>query len=161
MSKTSRRIEVVGALDEINDVLGLALAFSDRPQLRDVVRAVQADLFTLGADLAAPAEVDTLRVTDDHVARLEREEDRLEAALPPLTKFILPGGSQTAAFLQLARSVARRAEREGWRAKGEGLDVNPVALRYLNRLSDLLFLLAREENQLEGREEQQWMGRSG
>jgi cob(I)alamin adenosyltransferase len=159
--KTARRVEAYGTVDETNDVLGLALSLSSRPELHEVVRAIQTDLFTLGADLAAPPGVQTLRITAEHVARLEAVEDRLEAALPPLTKFILPGGTQVASFLQLARSVARRAEREAWRLRADGEDVNAEALRYLNRLSDLLFLLAREENHLVGREETQWMGRSG
>ncbi|HEX2022315.1 MAG TPA: cob(I)yrinic acid a,c-diamide adenosyltransferase [Candidatus Thermoplasmatota archaeon] len=156
--KTSPRVAAYGAVDEANDALGLAAAFATRPALVETIRALQEDLFALGADLAAPPGVQTVRVGPAHVARLVREEDRLEATLPPLTKFILPGGTPAAAYLQLARSVARRAEREAWRA-AQTEAVSRDALVYLNRLSDLLFLLAREENVLAGVEERQWAGR--
>ena len=158
--KTSPRVAAYGAVDEANDALGLAAAFAARPALRALLRRLQEDLFTLGADLAAPPDVKTTRVTPADVARLVAEEDRLEAALPPLRRFILPGGTPAAAHLQLARSVVRRAEREAWRVAAAE-PVNPEALLYLNRLSDLLFLLAREENVLAGVEETQWMGASG
>ena len=158
--KTSPRVSAYGAVDEANDALGLAASFATRPALKDWLRSLQTDLFTLGADLAAPEGVQTVRVAQPHVDRLVAEEDRLEAALPPLRRFILPGGTPAAAYLQLARSIARRAEREGWRV-AEKEWVNPLALVYLNRLSDLLFLMAREENVLAGVEDTQWMGASG
>lgn len=158
--KTHPRVAACGAIDEANDALGLAAAFATRPALVELVRRLQADLFTVGADLAAPAGVSTVRVTPALSAALVAEEDRLERELPPLTKFILPGGTPTAAYLQMARSIVRRAEREAWRA-AKSEDVGREALVYLNRLSDLLFLLAREENVLAGKEETQWMGRSG
>lgn len=158
--KTSARVAACGAVDEANDALGLAAAFATRPALVSLLRSIQADLFTLGADLAAPEGVQTVRVTSAMVADLVREEDRIEAVLPPLRHFILPGGTPAAAYLQLARSVLRRAEREAWRVV-ETEHVNREALLYLNRASDLLFLLAREENVLAGTEETQWMGRSG
>ena len=161
--KTSQRVEAYGAVDEANDALGLAAAFATRPALKDFVRSLQTDLFTLGADLASPEDTPyTVRVTQAMVDRLVAEEDRLEAALPPLRRFILPGGTPAAAYLQMARSISRRAEREGWRvAEAEPGRVNPLALVYLNRLSDLLFLLAREENVLAGVEDTQWMGAAG
>lgn len=158
--KTSARVAAYGAVDEANDALGLAIAFASRPALVDLLRQVQTDLFTLGADLAAPEGAQTLRVTRAMTEGLVKEEDRLEAALPPLRHFILPGGTPAACYLQLARSIVRRAERDAWRVK-ETEAVNAEALVYLNRLSDLLFLLAREENVLAGKEETQWMGRSG
>lgn len=158
--KTSARVAAYGAVDEANDALGLAIAFASRPALVDLLRQVQTDLFTLGADLAAPEGAQTLRVTRAMTEALVKEEDRLEAALPPLRHFILPGGTPAACYLQLARSIVRRAERDAWRVK-EMEAVNAEALVYLNRLSDLLFLLAREENVLAGKEETQWMGRSG
>lgn len=158
--KTSARVAAYGAVDEANDALGLAIAFASRPALVDLLRQVQTDLFTLGADLAAPEGAQTLRVTRAMTEALVKEEDRLEAALPPLRHFILPGGTPAACYLQLARSIVRRAERDAWRVK-ETEAVNAEALVYLNRLSDLLFLLAREENVLAGKEETQWMGRSG
>lgn len=158
--KTSVRVGACGAVDEANDALGLAASLATRPALADLLRSIQADLFRLGSDLAAPEGVQTLRVTRAMIDRLVAEEDRLEAALPPLTKFILPGGTPAAASLQLARSIVRRAEREAWRVK-ETEQVADEVLLYLNRLSDLLFLLAREENVLAGKEETQWLGRSG
>ena len=158
--KTHPRIAACGAIDEANDALGLAVAFATRAALVDLVRRLQTDLFTVGADLAAPEGAQTLRVTREMIAALVAEEDRLEGALPPLTKFILPGGTPAAGYLQLARSMVRRAEREAWRA-AQAEPVSRDAIVYLNRLSDLLFLLAREENVLAGKEETQWMGRSG
>ena len=152
-------MEALGAVDETNDALGLAAALSDRDDLRVLLLSLQSDLFALGADLASPEGVHTPRIDDGHVARVVAEEDRLEAALPPLRRFILPGGTPTAAALQLARSIARRAERAAWRA-GEASPLNPKALVYLNRLSDLLFLLAREENLRHGTAEPEWRGRS-
>jgi cob(I)alamin adenosyltransferase len=154
--KASARVALVGAIDEANDALGLAAALATRADLRALVQGLQEDLFTLGAEVMGARDV---HVGAERVARVEGEEDRLEAALPPLTRFILPGGTPCAAALQLARSVARRAEREAWKAHAE----NPLgadALRYLNRLSDLLFLLAREENVKAGVEDRQWVGRS-
>lgn len=160
MPKTSPRVAAYGAVDEANDLLGLAVAFATRDGLKRLLRRVQTDLFALGSDLATPADAPkAVRVSEADVARLVAEEDRLEAELPPLRRFILPGGTPCAAYLQLARSVVRRAEREAWRV-AEKEPVNPQALVYLNRLSDLLFLLAREENVHAGVEETQWMGTS-
>ena len=158
--KTSARVAAYGAVDEANDALGLAATAATRPELKALLATLQSDLFTLGSDLAAPEGVDTLRITQEHVRALVAEEDRLEAALPPLRTFILPGGTACAGFLQLARSVSRRAEREAWRV-AESEAVNRHALVYLNRLSDLLFLLAREENHLAGVAETPWKGRQG
>lgn len=156
--KTALRVAAYGAVDEANDALGLAAAFATRPALVDILRTLQSDLFTVGADLAAPEGTKTLLVTPDMVERLVVLEDHLEATLPELRHFILPGGTPTAAYMQLARSIVRRAEREGWRV-AETEQVNKEALVYLNRLSDLLFLLAREENLLAGMPEPQWLGR--
>lgn len=158
--KTDARVGAYGAVDEANDALGLAAAHASRDELRALLRRIQSDLFTLGSDLAAPEGVDTLRIEEAHVRALVAEEDRLEAALPPLRSFILPGGTPCAAALQLARSIARRAEREAWRVAADAW-VNPHALVYLNRLSDLLFLLAREENHLAGVGDIPWAGRAG
>lgn len=157
--KTSPRVEATGSIDELNDALGLAASLSQREALRTILRATQADLFTLGAEIASPAGEATMRVTSEMVARVVAEEDRLEASLPALKHFILPGGTPAAAALQLARSIARRAERDAWRAN-EAAPMAKNALVYLNRLSDLLFLLAREENVLAGVEETQWLGKS-
>lgn len=156
--KSSVRVAAYGSLDEANDALGLAAAFATRPALIDLIRSIQSDLFTVGADLAAPEGAQTLRVTPPMVERLVSIEDALEAKLPPLRHFILPGGTATAGYLQLARSIVRRAEREAWQVAEEER-VTQEALVYLNRLSDLLFLLAREENVLAGKEETQWLGK--
>jgi len=156
--KTSARVAAYGAVDEANDALGLAAAFATRPALVDLLRAIQTDLFTVGADLAAPEGAPTLRVTPAMIERLVAIEDGLEAKLPPLKHFILPGGTPAAGYLQLARSIIRRAERDAWRV-AEHERVTREALVYLNRLSDLLFLLAREENIAAGKEETQWLGK--
>ncbi|MEA3199620.1 MAG: cob(I)alamin adenosyltransferase [Thermoplasmata archaeon] len=156
--KTSARIAANGAVDETNDALGLAASHATRPELRGLIRGLQADLFTLGADLSAPAgATGGVRVTQAMVDALVVHEDRLERALPPLRHFILPGGTPCAAALQLGRSLARRAEREAWRLDEIEGGVSRLALVYLNRLSDLLFLLAREENVAAGVEETLWM----
>lgn len=158
IAKSAQRVEVIGAVDETNDALGMAAAHATRAELKAFLRTLQEDLFALGADVMAPAGTKTVRVMPAHVARLVREEDRLEAELPPLKHFILPGGTPCAAALQLARSIARRAEREAWRAHAiEPLSADVMV--YLNRLSDLLFLLAREENVKAGVEDTLWMGR--
>ncbi|MFA5860488.1 MAG: cob(I)yrinic acid a,c-diamide adenosyltransferase [Candidatus Thermoplasmatota archaeon] len=158
VAKSAQRVEVIGAVDETNDALGLAAALATRGELKALLRTLQEDLFALGADVMAPEGTRTIRITPTHVTRLVREEDRLEAALPPLQHFILPGGTPCAAALQLARSMARRAEREAWRAHAAA-PLGGDVMVYLNRLSDLLFLLAREENVKAGVEDQQWMGR--
>ncbi len=117
---------------------------------------VQNELFDLGADLSVPMEHEArLRVTQDQIVQLEADCDRFNADLPELKSFVLPGGSQAAARLHLARTVCRRAEREALVAAGAET-VNPRALAYLNRLSDLLFILARAANAADGHEEPLW-----
>ena len=145
VAKIDARIEVLGSVDETNAALGLALAAPDldrQPALRPILARLQNELFDLGADLAVIEADAALRVTDAQVARLEADLDELNAALPALTSFVMPGGTQAQAALHLARTVARRAERDAWRLAGASA-VNPAALRYLNRLSDLLFVMAR------------------
>lgn len=158
--KTSARVAAAGSVDEANDALGIAAAHTTRHELRELLRHLQSDLFTLGADLAAPEGVESMRITDAHVRTIVALEDGIEPKLPPLRHFILPGGTPTAAYLQLARSIVRRAEREAWRVE-EHEHVSRNVLVYLNRLSDLLFLLAREDNMLAGAAEPAWKGRSG
>ncbi len=157
-SKTDPRVEAYGHVDEANSVLGLVTTQPDLPpRIREVLRHVQNELFDCGADLSNPLAAnppyEPLRIIQAYVDRLEGWCDEFGDPLPPLNSFILPGGSQTAALLHLARSVVRRAERAGWAAVAEygteaGGDgrpggVNPLALGYLNRLSDLLFILSR------------------
>jgi cob(I)alamin adenosyltransferase len=138
--KDSARVEAYGTVDELNSVIGILLAV---PGLPDAVTAllteVQHELFDLGAELCVPGH---LVITADHVTRLETALDGFNDPLPPLKEFILPGGGPAAAACHLARTVGRRAERRAWTlARAE--TVNPELLRYLNRLSDLLFVLAR------------------
>ena len=148
VAKTDARIEAYGTVDEVNSLLGLALATSELPdEFRPWLEQVQNDLFDVGADLCVPLDDprERLRVTQAQVQRLEELCDLVNERLEPLKSFILPGGTETAARLHVARSVCRRAERLAVDLAGkEG--VNPVALAYLNRLSDLLFILARDAN---------------
>lgn len=143
VSKLDPLVVAFGAVDELNSVLGLAQVGSSDP----VVRRVQNELFDLGADLSVPyVEGDgRLRIGRREIDRLEADCDRANASLPELRSFVLPGGSETAARLHLARTVCRRAERDALAAAAER-PVNPLALVYLNRLSDLLFILARAAN---------------
>ena len=144
--KLDCRIAAFGAVDELNSLLGVVLAADVPDDLREVLVRVQNELFDLGADLSVPFGVtDRLRVTHDQITALERDCDRFNADLPELTSFVLPGGSEVAARLHVARAVCRRAEREALEA-AEELEINQLALVYLNRLSDLLFILARTAN---------------
>jgi cob(I)alamin adenosyltransferase len=143
VSKSSARMAAIGDVDEANAAIGAAIAALSDERLAEQLRQVQNELFDLGADIATPGEVEgALRVVSSQVERLEREIDDMNEALDPLHSFILPGGSADVAALHLARSVARRAERSAV-ALNESEAVNPVALAYLNRLSDLLFVAAR------------------
>jgi cob(I)alamin adenosyltransferase len=152
--KLDCRIAAFGAVDELNSHLGLALAAGLPDELREVVARVQNELFDLGADLSVPFGIsDRLRVTEEQIEALESDCDRLNDALPDLTSFVLPGGSEVAARLHVARAVCRRAEREAL-AAAEDLEINRLVLVYLNRLSDLLFILARTANA--GGEEPLW-----
>jgi len=152
VSKADRRVEAYGAVDETNACLGLVRIHTKGATGLDAILArIQNELFDLGADLAQPAKPDeaegsVLRILDSQVARLESEIDALNAELPPLTSFVLPGGTAAAAALHLARTVCRRAEREAVRLVEAGEPVSGPALRYLNRLSDLLFVAARYAN---------------
>jgi cob(I)alamin adenosyltransferase len=144
--KVDCRIAAFGAVDELNSHIGLALAADLPEQMRQVLTRVQNELFDLGADLSVPFGVtDRLRISDEQISALEQDCDRFNADLPDLTSFVLPGGSEAAARLHVARAVCRRAEREALEA-AEQLDINQLALVYLNRLSDLLFILARTAN---------------
>jgi cob(I)alamin adenosyltransferase len=138
--KDDARIEAFGTVDELNSVLGMLLATGPLPEgMAPLLHEVQHDLFDLGGELALPG---TELITVAHIERLEQAVEHWNAPLPPLKEFILPGGGMAAATCHLARTVCRRAERRGWALAREG-SVPPHALRYLNRLSDLLFVLAR------------------
>ena len=157
--KDDARVAVYGDVDELNAVVGLARAAGLPDDLDEMVVAVQRDLFAIGARLADPRSRIAARVTKAQmgtadVERLEAWIDRVDGALPPLRSFILPGGSATGAALHQARAVCRRAER---RIVGLGVDaVEPELLRYVNRLSDLLFALARAVNHRSGAAEIEW-----
>jgi cob(I)alamin adenosyltransferase len=156
VSKLDARIVAYGTVDELNAALGVVLAGECPDALRPVLERVQNELFDLGADLSVPLERDgRLRVTQGLVDALEADCDRWNAGLPELRSFVLPGGTETAARLHVARTVCRRAEREALAASGDH-EVNPLALTYLNRLSDLLFILSRAANAEAGREEPLW-----
>lgn len=152
VSKASLRVETYGAVDEANACLGLARLHTGGEAAFDAMLArIQNELFDLGADLSTPpgdaeAEARTLRMSDNQVSRLETEIDAMNAALPPLASFVLPGGTPAAAALHLARTVARRAERLAVALMESGESVSPPAMRYLNRLSDFLFVAARHAN---------------
>ena len=154
VDKFDLRVEAYGAVDELNAVVGLVrLAGGDGDLLDPMLGRIQNELFDLGADLATPERPgkplgwEALRILDSQVDRLEQEIDALNAELSDLTSFILPGGTPAATHLQLARTVCRRAERIAVRlASEEGEAVSPAALKYLNRLSDLLFVMSRWAN---------------
>lgn len=152
LSKADLRVEAYGAVDETNACLGLVRLHTGADADLDASLArVQNELFDLGADLATPARADApeasvLRILDSQVERLEGEIDQMNQALPELASFVLPGGTPAAAALHLARTVCRRAERAVVRLSEDGQTVSPPALRYLNRLSDLLFVAARWAN---------------
>ena len=152
VSKSDMRVEAYGAVDETNACLGLTrLHTAGDLEFDAMLGRIQNELFDLGADLATPPKLDeaegqALRIIDSQVERLEAEIDAMNSEMPGLTSFILPGGSAAAANLHLARTVCRRAEREAVRLAESGAAVNPAALRYLNRLSDLLFVAARFAN---------------
>ena len=156
VSKLDGRIEAFGAVDELNAALGLVLAGDLPDELRGVIARVQNELFDVGADLSVPAGVDgRLRVEQSMVDRLEQDCDRFNAELPELRSFVLPGGTEAAARLHVARTLCRRAERDVLRAAAKH-DLGPLVAVYLNRLSDLLFVLARAENALAGQDEPLW-----
>jgi cob(I)alamin adenosyltransferase len=149
LSKSSPRMAAIGDVDELNSLTGVAALHAAEPMLSQL-RAIQNDLFDLGADLATPGDDFEpsdmeLRIIPAQVTRLEAEIDAMNAELEPLTSFILPGGTSLAAQLHVARSAARRAERSMVTA-AEAKTLNPMALRYINRLSDWLFVAARLAN---------------
>lgn len=145
VSKHSRRPAAFGEVDEVNSVIGLARLHSTT-ESDEMLARIQNDLFDLGADLATPeTDKPALRITTAQVTRLEQEIDAMNAELNPLTSFILPGGSEIAAWLHLGRTVARRAERRMTELAIEE-PVNEAAMQYINRLSDHLFVLSRRVN---------------
>jgi cob(I)alamin adenosyltransferase len=154
ISKAHPRSQAVGDVDEANSALGVALLHIGDEAARQKLARIQNELFDLGADLAtpgddfAPSEM-SLRIVQEQIDRLESEIDEMNAELEPLRSFILPGGGNGSAYLHLARTIVRRAERRAVAATGE-VALNPLALIYLNRLSDHLFVMARLIAKTEG-----------
>jgi len=163
--KTDARIVAMGSVDEANAALGLARLYVNG-DANELLKQVQNDLFDLGADLAVPEDGQPkswtpLRLDPSRVQRLEAAIDTCNTALEPLTSFILPGGSPLSAHLHLARTIVRRAERDAVALSGiEGEVVSPAVTAYLNRLSDLLFVLARQAND-SGRADVLWVPGGG
>jgi len=156
VSKLDPRIVAYGTVDELNSALGVVLTGDVPSELRSVLERLQNELFDLGADLSVPAEVEgRLRIEQPLVDRLEADCDGFNADLQELRSFVLPGGSATAAGLHVARTICRRAEREAIAASAS-VDISPLVVVYLNRLSDLLFILARAANALVGHDEPLW-----
>ncbi len=157
VSKSSPRLDAYGTIDELNSAIGLARSFGLSKEGERMADVIQDDLFVLGADLATPpgSKAVTKRISGTRVAQLEHFIDGIEDTLPELRFFILPGGSQAAAALHLARTVCRRAERLLVEARHQE-EISDDCLQYLNRLSDLLFVMARYENHQSGIIEKQW-----
>ena len=161
VGKDHPRVEAYGDIDELNAVLGMARAVEMMPRIDEVLVPVQRDLFAIGALLATPnrdkmrEQLAKARVDDERIAQLERAIDACDAELEPLRAFILPGGTPKAAALHVARTVCRRAERRVV-ALQEEAELPPLVVIYLNRLSDLLFVLARLANRRAGAGEVTW-----
>ena len=152
-AKTDSRLAAYADVDEANCAIGMAITFGDLPaDISRLLTRVQNELFDVGADLAnpvtsSPPPYPPLRIDDAYITRLEAECDAYNEGLPTLRSFLLPGGSPGSPLLHMARTVTRRAERSAWAAVAEhGESVSPLPARYLNRLSDLLFILARQAN---------------
>ena len=159
VSKADARVDAYGEVDEVNACLGAARAAGVDEEISALIESLQKDLFAVGARLADPSSriaprVEKATMTDATVQRLEQAIDRLEETLPPLRRFLLPGGSSAGALLHLARTVCRRAERRVIALGPEA--VEPVIIVYLNRLSDLLFVMARAVNLRSGVPETEW-----
>ena len=152
IGKDSAHMEAIGTVDELNSSIGLVIAMGTPSPVGDFLVQIQHRLFDLGGELSVPGHT---AINDEHVRQLEQQLDNLNSTLPPLEEFILPGGSRASSACQVARSVCRRAERSLVRLAGQK-EVNSSILKYLNRLSDLLFVVARALNQAEGTPETLW-----
>jgi cob(I)alamin adenosyltransferase len=152
VAKDNPRIEAIGAVDELNSQIGVLLAEAPAETVAVQLTEIQHDLFDLGGELSIPGHH---AITEAHVSRLESIIERFNAGLPPLKEFILPGGSRAAAQCHVARTVCRRAERRVV-SLASAEQISPLAQRYLNRLSDLLFVVCRVLNRADGREDVYW-----
>lgn len=161
VSKDDPRVEAYGDVDELNSVLGMARSAEPMPRIDEVLVPIQRDLFSIGALLATPdhdkmqQHLTKARISDERIAELEHAIDACDRELEPLKAFILPGGTQKAAALHVARTVCRRAERRVIRLRRE-VEIPQIVVVYLNRLSDLLFTLARLANTRAGAGEVTW-----
>lgn len=152
IDKDAPLVEAYGTVDELNSAIGAVLAQDLPAAVRDALVDVQHELFDLGGELCIPGHT---VISDDYVGRLENTLDALNADLPPLKEFILPGGGVAAAACHLARAICRRAERRAWTAASDNT-INMASLRYLNRLSDLLFVMGRVLARHESGQEVLW-----
>jgi cob(I)alamin adenosyltransferase len=156
IQKDDPRIEALGAVDELNSIVGVTLSLADDKELREVLTKIQHNLFQVGADIAGSAlEKKSLpRITSAHILEIERAIDRIEEQLGMPTQFILPGGTKISSFLHLCRAITRRSERELVRAK-RVIEISPDLMVYINRLSDFFYMLARQANNEVNVKEQQ------
>jgi cob(I)alamin adenosyltransferase len=158
LPKFHLRVAAYGGIDEANSVIGVAILHVADHEALQLLRHIQNDLFDVGADLCQPErpgrEKPLLRITEEQVTWLEKRIDHFNAELEPLTSFVLPGGSPASAYMHLARTITRRAERDVVQLSADD-PVNPAVLRYVNRLSDLFFVLARFLND-KGKEDVRW-----
>lgn len=145
VSKASQRVCTYGTIDEAQAFLGVARAYSDKKVVQDTLLQLEKELWMIMADISSLGQEAT--ITDEHVTNLEKIIDKFDEQLEPLSKFILPGDSKTSSFLHLSRTIVRRAERDLWKLR-ETEEIHMSNLRYLNRLSDLLFILARVEDEV-------------
>jgi len=155
--KDDPQVEAYGSVDELNSLLGVVVAFTSHEEVSRLLRRIQKELFLVAAELAM-GKIHFIRINPTHISALEEEIDKIERELPHLANFIVPGGSKTASLLHLARTVCRRAERRVVTLSRKS-SINPSIIKYLNRLGDLLFVLARYENKKQHIEEITWEGR--
>lgn len=161
VDKDNQRIEAYGTVDELNSVLGIVLTENTNDKTRKILSSIQESLFVIGAELATPLDVESkaiIPITDEEIKILENYIDELDAELTPLKNFILPGGTKSASMLHFARTVCRRAERRIVEIdKSE--NISKIIIAYINRLSDLLFVIARYENHITSTPETEWKPR--
>ncbi|MBI5051628.1 cob(I)yrinic acid a,c-diamide adenosyltransferase [Candidatus Micrarchaeota archaeon] len=157
VDKDDPRVEAYGSVDELNAILGVVLSSKEGSEIAALILEIQNDLFVIGSELAS-AEKPSVRLKSTRVGELELAINEIEELVPPLRNFILPGGTEAASLLHLARTVCRRAERKVI-SLNKISPVNPDIIVYLNRLSDLLFMLARKINYKKKKEEKIWRGR--
>lgn len=160
VDKDNKRIEAYGTVDELNSVMGIAICEVNNNEIKDYLRKLQNDLFVAGSDLATPLELEkdgisVRRISKSEIQEVEKMIDHFDSRLPQLTSFILPGGSKGAAYLHQCRTVSRRAERLIV-ALSKSVEIGSEIVIYLNRLSDLFFVLARAENYSRGIEDVKW-----